>query len=59
VARRVPVTMLAVFMLEPVWRTFALGRLNIVLMAMVGLDVLVLKGSGGPGCWSGWPRRSS
>ncbi|HEV2783132.1 MAG TPA: glycosyltransferase 87 family protein [Actinophytocola sp.] len=45
----VPVTLLAVFVLEPVWRTFALGQLNIVLMAMVVLDVLVLKGSR----WSG------
>ncbi|MFL6140361.1 MAG: glycosyltransferase 87 family protein [Labedaea sp.] len=40
----VPVTLLAVLVLEPVWRTLALGQLNLVLMAMVVLDVLVLKG---------------
>jgi alpha-1,2-mannosyltransferase len=40
-----PLTLLAVFALEPIWRTLALGQLNIVLMAMVVLDVLVLKGS--------------
>lgn len=40
-----PVTLLAVLVLEPVWRTVALGQLNLVLMAMVVLDVLVLKGS--------------
>jgi alpha-1,2-mannosyltransferase len=45
----VPVALVAVFVLEPVWRTFALGQLNIVLMAMVVLDVLVLRGSR----WSG------
>jgi alpha-1,2-mannosyltransferase len=41
--------MLAVFGLEPVWRTLALGQLNLVLMGLVVLDVLVLKGSR----WSG------
>jgi alpha-1,2-mannosyltransferase len=45
----VPVTLLGVFALEPVWRTVALGQLNLVLMAMIVLDVLVLKGSR----WSG------
>jgi alpha-1,2-mannosyltransferase len=45
----VPVAVAAVFLLEPVWRTIALGQLNLVLMAMVVLDVLVLKGSR----WSG------
>ena len=41
----VPVTLLAVFVLEPVWRTLALGQLNVLLMAMVVMDLLVLKGS--------------
>src|SRR5690349_12729159 len=41
----VPMTLLAVFALEPVWRTLALGQLNVVLMAMVVVDLLVLKGS--------------
>jgi alpha-1,2-mannosyltransferase len=44
-----PVTLLAVLALEPVWRTLALGQLNLVLMGLVVLDVLVLKGSR----WSG------
>jgi alpha-1,2-mannosyltransferase len=34
---------------EPVWRTILLGQINLVLMAFVVLDVLVLKGSR----WSG------
>lgn len=41
----VPVTLLAVLVLEPVWRTLALGQLNVVLMGMVVMDLLVLKGS--------------
>lgn len=45
----VAVTFLAVFALEPVWRTLALGQLNLVLMGLVVLDVLVLRGSR----WSG------
>lgn len=31
-----------VFVLEPVWRTVALGQINLVLLALVVLDVLVL-----------------
>ncbi|HEV8561935.1 MAG TPA: glycosyltransferase 87 family protein [Actinophytocola sp.] len=45
----VAVTLLAVLALEPVWRTLALGQLNLVLMGLVVLDVLVLRGSR----WSG------
>jgi alpha-1,2-mannosyltransferase len=30
---------------EPVWRTLLLGQINLVLMALVVVDVLVLKGS--------------
>jgi alpha-1,2-mannosyltransferase len=45
----VPITLVAVLALEPVWRTLALGQLNLLLMAMVVLDVLVLKGTR----WSG------
>ncbi|HJQ46149.1 MAG TPA: glycosyltransferase 87 family protein [Amycolatopsis sp.] len=35
--------------LEPVWRTLALGQINLILMAIVVIDVLVLAGSR----WSG------
>nr|WP_246272273.1 glycosyltransferase 87 family protein [Amycolatopsis acididurans] len=35
--------------LEPVWKTLALGQINLILMAIVVLDVLVLAGSR----WSG------
>ncbi|WP_245886200.1 glycosyltransferase 87 family protein [Umezawaea tangerina] len=38
-----------VLVLEPVWRTVGLGQVNAVLMALVLLDVLVLRGSR----WSG------
>lgn len=49
----VPVTLLAVFVLEPVWRTLALGQLNMVLMGMVVMDLLVLKGSRASGVLTG------
>src|SRR6266542_2041186 len=42
---RAAVPLLAVFVLEPVWRTLALGQLNVVLMGMVVADLLVLKDS--------------
>jgi len=42
---------LLLLMIEPVWRTLVLGQINVVLMALVVLDVLVLKGSR----WSGVP----
>ncbi|EWC59714.1 putative conserved integral membrane protein [Actinokineospora spheciospongiae] len=32
------------FALEPVWRTLALGQVNLVLAALVAVDVLVLRG---------------
>lgn len=43
--RALPVVLLAMLALEPVWRTLALGQLNLLLMALVVLDVLALKGS--------------
>jgi alpha-1,2-mannosyltransferase len=49
----VPVTLLAMFLLEPVWRTLALGQLNVVLMGMVVADLLVLKGSRASGVLTG------
>src|SRR4051812_9883124 len=44
-ARATPVLTVLLLALEPVWRTLFLGQINLVLMAMVVLDVLVLKGS--------------
>ncbi|HEY2695908.1 MAG TPA: glycosyltransferase 87 family protein [Pseudonocardiaceae bacterium] len=41
----VPVLGLGVFFLEPVWRGLGLGQINVVLMALVVLDVLVLPRS--------------
>lgn len=38
----VPALGLGVFLLEPVWRGLGLGQINVVLMALVVLDVLVL-----------------
>lgn len=37
------------FALEPVWRTLALGQVNLVLAALVAVDVLVLRGRPGGG----------
>lgn len=39
------VLLVCVCVLEPVWRTLGLGQVNIVLMALVVLDVLALPGS--------------
>lgn len=38
----VPVLGIGVFALEPVWRGLGLGQINVVLMALVVLDVLIL-----------------
>lgn len=40
------------FALEPVWHTFYLGQINLILMALVMVDVLVL-GAGGGRRWGG------
>jgi alpha-1,2-mannosyltransferase len=37
--------LLPLLALEPVWRTIGLGQVNVVLMAMVVVDVLVLRGT--------------
>lgn len=37
--------------LEPVWRTFSLGQVNLLLVAMIMLDVLVISARGGR--WGG------
>ncbi|MGW4485407.1 glycosyltransferase 87 family protein [Amycolatopsis sp. NPDC004368] len=39
------VLLVAVLCLQPVWRTLGLGQVNIVLMALVTVDVLALRGS--------------
>ncbi|WP_410672954.1 glycosyltransferase 87 family protein [Amycolatopsis sp. cmx-4-68] len=39
--------LLAAFALQPVWQTIGLGQLNLVLMALVVLDVLHRRGSTG------------
>jgi alpha-1,2-mannosyltransferase len=40
--------------IEPVWRTLFLGQINIILMALVMVDVLVITGAGGRlGKWGG------
>ncbi|MFL6144670.1 MAG: glycosyltransferase 87 family protein [Labedaea sp.] len=44
-ARATPVLTVLLLGLEPVWRTLFLGQINLVLMALVVLDVLALKGS--------------
>jgi alpha-1,2-mannosyltransferase len=41
--RRTLIT-LAVLALEPVWKTLFLGQINLILVAMIAVDVLVLKG---------------
>lgn len=41
----VPATVVAV-LLEPVWRTISLGQVNLLLVAMVMLDVLVISARG-------------
>jgi alpha-1,2-mannosyltransferase len=38
-------TLLGAFALEPVWRSFALGQVNLLLLALVMADVLLLRGS--------------
>jgi len=43
-ARSAP-PLLLLLALEPVWRTLGLGQVNVVLMALVFVDVLVLRGS--------------
>ncbi|QWF83074.1 glycosyltransferase 87 family protein [Amycolatopsis sp. CA-230715] len=44
-ARRSLVLLLGACCLQPVWQSVGLGQLNLVLMALVVLDVLVLRGS--------------
>ncbi|GAA1993774.1 glycosyltransferase 87 family protein [Amycolatopsis minnesotensis] len=44
-SRPLPVLLLGACCLQPVWQSVGLGQLNLVLMALVVLDVLVLKGS--------------
>jgi alpha-1,2-mannosyltransferase len=39
--------------LEPVWKTLFLGQINLILMALVVVDVLVLAGSRWSGVWVG------
>ncbi|WP_396286311.1 glycosyltransferase 87 family protein [Amycolatopsis sp. PS_44_ISF1] len=42
-----------VLVLEPVWKTLFLGQINLILMALVVVDVLVLSGRGaGAGRWA-------
>ncbi|WP_253888676.1 glycosyltransferase 87 family protein [Actinokineospora diospyrosa] len=41
--------LLSTLLLEPVWRTLGLGQVNLLLMAMVVADVLLLKGRKGAG----------
>jgi alpha-1,2-mannosyltransferase len=53
VAALLPVTLL----LESVRTTIYFGQVNILLMALVVLDCLVVKSHAA--YWSGWPRRSS
>jgi alpha-1,2-mannosyltransferase len=42
-------TLVGVFALEPVWRTFSLGQVNLLLLALVVADVLLLPRTG----WGG------
>ncbi|MCG8920553.1 glycosyltransferase 87 family protein [Actinokineospora sp. PR83] len=42
--RQVLLVFAGAFALEPVWRTLALGQVNLVLAALVAVDVLVLRG---------------
>ncbi|MQA08640.1 MAG: DUF2029 domain-containing protein [Pseudonocardiaceae bacterium] len=46
-AKATVVFSIALLALEPVWRTLFLGQINVILMAIVVLDVLVI-GSSGP-----------
>jgi alpha-1,2-mannosyltransferase len=46
-----PLLTAAVLCLVPVWRTIALGQVNVLLMAMVGVDVLAVTARGPR--WSG------
>ncbi|WP_181773635.1 glycosyltransferase 87 family protein [Amycolatopsis pittospori] len=41
----VPFLLLGAFALQPVWQTIGLGQVNLVLMAVVIADVLLLRGS--------------
>ncbi|MBM7771770.1 alpha-1,2-mannosyltransferase [Actinokineospora baliensis] len=41
--------LLSTLLLEPVWRTLGLGQVNLLLMAMVVADVLLLRGRKGSG----------
>ncbi|MBB5851222.1 glycosyltransferase 87 family protein [Amycolatopsis umgeniensis] len=40
-----PLLLLGAFALQPVWQTIGLGQVNLVLMAAVVVDVLLLRGS--------------
>ncbi|MFD9891207.1 glycosyltransferase 87 family protein [Amycolatopsis sp. NPDC059027] len=46
VAWALPVGTASVLVLEPVWKTLFLGQINLILMALVVLDVLVLSARG-------------
>ncbi|MFE0028506.1 glycosyltransferase 87 family protein [Amycolatopsis sp. NPDC059021] len=46
-----PVGTASVLVLEPVWKTLFLGQINLILMALVVLDVLVLSARGSR--WAG------
>lgn len=43
--RGLVVLLVTVLCLQPIWRTLGLGQVNIVLMALVTVDVLALRGS--------------
>jgi alpha-1,2-mannosyltransferase len=46
-----PASTAAALLLEPVWKTIFLGQINLILMALIVLDVLVLTRRGGH--WGG------
>lgn len=41
----VPVLLLGAFAMQPVWQTIGLGQVNLILMAVVVADILLLRGS--------------
>jgi alpha-1,2-mannosyltransferase len=47
--RAATVLTLVLLLIEPVWRTIVLGQINLVLMALVVVDVLALRGKRGGG----------
>ncbi|SDW55023.1 alpha-1,2-mannosyltransferase [Amycolatopsis xylanica] len=45
IQKGLPLLVAGAFCLQPVWQTVGLGQINLILMAIVVVDVLVLRGS--------------